>query len=109
MDAELRSDSSAVGYGWCSGPNPASAYKFELYDVRHDWTQYSDVSAKYPQKVQEMKDLMFGEFSKYNVLPLDASVATRAVAARPSLSAGRKVLTYSQRSREFRVVPRRTS
>ena len=25
--------------------DPASAYKFELYDVRHDWTQYTDVAA----------------------------------------------------------------
>lgn len=75
--------------------DPATAYKFELYDVRHDWTQYSDVSAKYPQKVQEMKDMMFGEFAKYQVLPLDASVATRLVAPRPSLVAGRKVFNYS--------------
>ena len=28
---------------------------------------------------------MFGEFAKYQVLPLDASVATRVVAPRPSL------------------------
>jgi len=75
--------------------DPASAYKFELYDVRHDWTQYSDVAAKNPQKVQEMKDLMFGEFAKYQVLPLDASVATRVVAPRPSLAAGRSVYTYT--------------
>jgi len=25
--------------------DPASAFKFELYDVRHDWTQYTDVAA----------------------------------------------------------------
>jgi arylsulfatase A-like enzyme len=75
--------------------DPASAYKFELYDVRHDWTQYTDVSAKYPKKVQEMRELMFGEFAKYEVLPLDASVATRVVAPRPSLAAGRNVFTYS--------------
>ena len=24
--------------------DPASAFKFELYDVKKDWTQYSDVS-----------------------------------------------------------------
>jgi arylsulfatase A-like enzyme len=75
--------------------NPASAYKFELYDVRHDWTQYSDVAAANPAKVREMTDLMFGEFAKYQVLPLDASVATRLVAPRPSLAAGRDVFTYS--------------
>jgi len=76
-------------------PDPATAFQFELYDVRHDWTQNADVAAKYPKKVEEMKDLMFGEFAKYNVLPLDASVATRAVAPRPSLAAGRDVFTYT--------------
>ena len=75
--------------------DPASAYKFELYDVRHDWTQYTDVAAANPAKVREMTDLMFGEFAKYQVLPLDASVATRLVVPRPSLVAGRKVFTYS--------------
>ena len=75
--------------------NPASAYKFELYDIRHDWTQYSDVAAANSAKMEEMKDLMFAEFAKYQVLPLDASVATRMVTPRPSMSAGRKVFTYS--------------
>jgi arylsulfatase len=75
--------------------DPASAYNFELYDVGHDWTQYSDVAAANPSKVREMTDLMFAQFAKYQVLPLDASVATRMVTPRPSMSAGRKVFTYS--------------
>jgi arylsulfatase A-like enzyme len=75
--------------------DPASAYKFELYDVSHDWTQYTDLAAAKPAKVQEMKDLMFAEFAKYQVLPLDASVATRMVTPRPSMSGGRKVFTYT--------------
>ena len=45
--------------------DPAGAYKFELYDLSKDWTQYTDVAADNPVKVQEMKDLMFGEFAKY--------------------------------------------
>ena len=77
--------------------DPATAFKFELYDVRKDkdWTQYTDVSAAQSIKVKEMTDLMFGEFAKYQVLPLDASVATRLVVPRPSLIAGRKVFAYS--------------
>jgi arylsulfatase len=75
--------------------NPATAYQFELYDVQKDWTQYTDVAAANPDRVREMTDLMFGEFAKYQVLPLDASVATRLVATRPSLAAGRRVSTYS--------------
>ena len=76
-------------------PNPASAYQVELFDLSKDWTQYTDLSAQYPEKVQEMKDMMFGEFAKYQVLPLDASAATRFVTPRPSLSAGRTVFNYS--------------
>jgi arylsulfatase A-like enzyme len=75
--------------------DPASAYKFELYDVRHDWTQYTDVAAANPHKLREMTDLMFGEFAKYQVLPLDATSVTRSVLPRPTLAAGRKVFTYS--------------
>jgi Sulfatase len=75
--------------------DPASAFKFELYDLTHDWTQYDDVAAAHPEKMREMRDLMFGEFAKYNVLPLDASVATRLVSPRPNLTAGRKVFNYT--------------
>src|SRR5262249_27332980 len=75
--------------------DPASAFKFELYDVRHDWTQYTDVAAANPTKVREMRDLMFAEFAKYQVLPLDASAATRMGTPRPSVAGGRKVFTYT--------------
>jgi arylsulfatase len=30
--------------------DPATGFKFELDDVNHDWTQYTDLSAKYPEK-----------------------------------------------------------
>jgi arylsulfatase A-like enzyme len=75
--------------------DPATAYKFELYELSKDWTQYSDVAAQYPKKVEEMKDLMFGEFAKYQVLPLDGSAASRFIAPRPSLAAGRTVFNFS--------------
>lgn len=75
--------------------NPATAYDLELYDMSKDWTQNVNVAARYPEKVREMRDLMFGEFAKYQVLPLDASAATRFVAPRPSLAAGRTVFDYS--------------
>jgi arylsulfatase len=42
-----------------------------------------------------LTDLMFAEFAAHQVLPLDASVATRLVVPRPSLIAGRKVFDYS--------------
>jgi arylsulfatase A-like enzyme len=76
--------------------DPATAFKMELYDVRSDWTQSTDVAAANANKVREMRDLMFGEFAKYQVLPLDASAATRLASARPSVTAGRKVFTYAR-------------
>jgi len=78
--------------------DPATAFKFELYELKNDWTQFTDVAAQNPKKVQEMHDLMFGEFAKYQVLPLDASAATRFVAPRPSLAAGRDVFEFSGRT-----------
>jgi arylsulfatase len=75
--------------------DPATTFTFELFDLRKDWTQFSDVAAQYPTKVEEMRDLMFGEFAKYQVLPLDASVATRFAAPRPGLAFGRKEFVYS--------------
>jgi len=45
--------------------------------------------------LREMTALMFAEFAKNQVLPLDASAMTRAVAPRPSLAAGRRVFTYA--------------
>ena len=75
--------------------DPASAFKFELYELSKDWTQYTDVAAANPRRVKEMKDLMFGEFAKYQVLPLDASASPRFVTPRPSAAAGRTVFNYS--------------
>ncbi|MDR3747383.1 MAG: arylsulfatase [Acidobacteriota bacterium] len=74
--------------------DPAS-FPYELYDVTHDWTQFDNVAAKYPDKVKEMDKLFWQEAAKYQVMPLDASVATRLVTPRPSLSAGRSVFTYT--------------
>jgi hypothetical protein len=71
-------------------------YPWELYDLRNDWTQYEDVAAKNPPKLKEMQDLFWKEAEKYQVLPLDASVATRIIAPRPSLSAGRTAFTWTQ-------------
>lgn len=50
---------------------------------------------------------MFKEFAKYQVFPLDASVATRMVTPRPSVSGGRTVFTY--RSGVISGIPRGTA
>jgi arylsulfatase A-like enzyme len=75
-------------------PDPAG-FPWELYDLTKDWTQYEDVAAKYPAKLKELQNLFWQEAARYQVLPLDASVATRLVASRPNITTGRKVFTYS--------------
>jgi hypothetical protein len=74
--------------------DPAS-YPFELYDLTKDWTQCHNVAERYPAKLKELAGLFWIEAKKYQVLPLDASVATRVVAPRPSLSAGRTQFSWS--------------
>jgi arylsulfatase len=78
-----------------ANPNPADSVTWELYDLTKDWTQSNDVAAANPAKLKILQDLFWVEAAKYNVLPLDASVATRVVTPKPSLAAGRTVFTFS--------------
>ena len=71
-------------------------YPWELYDLTKDWTQYEDVAAKNPAKLKELQDMFWVEAKKYQVLPLDASVQTRIITPRPSLTAGRSVFTWTR-------------
>jgi arylsulfatase len=43
-----------------------------------------------------MQDLFWVEAARYQVLPLDNSMATRMITPRPSLTAGRSVFTYTR-------------
>jgi arylsulfatase len=70
-------------------------YPWELYDLRSDWTQADDVAAKYPAKVKEMQSIFWREARKYQVEPLDPTVATRLITPRPSITAGRNVFTWT--------------
>ena len=72
-----------------------AGYPYELYDLTKDWTQNDNVAAKYPDKLKELENLFWVEAAKYQVMPLDASFATRALAPRPSLAAGRTQFTWS--------------
>jgi len=76
------------------GLDPAT-YPWELYDLSKDWTQSDDVAAKYPAKVKEMEKLFWAEARKYQVEPLDSTVATRLITPRPSITAGRTTFTWT--------------
>jgi arylsulfatase A-like enzyme len=84
---------------WSLGatPNPdvVNSYKWELYDLTKDWTQNDDLAASNPTKLKEMQALFMTEATKYQVFPLDNSLATRMVVQRPSVTAGRNTFTYS--------------
>lgn len=82
-----------------SGPvnqDPVNNVTWELYDLTKDPTQSNDLAASNKAKVDELKALFLSEAKKYNVLPLDASCATRLVAPRPNITAGRSEFVYTK-------------
>ena len=74
--------------------DPAS-WPWELYDLSKDWTQYNDVAAQYPDKVEELDKLFWAEAKRNQVLPMDTTTFTRSLLPRPNLTAGRSVFSYS--------------
>jgi arylsulfatase A-like enzyme len=79
-----------------NAPLPAPKdYKWELYNLTEDYSQANDLAAKMPGKLKEMQQLFLQEAAKYNVLPLDNDTFARALAPRPSATAGRTVFAYS--------------
>jgi len=79
-----------VGYE----PNPDD-FKWELYNVNEDFSQANNLAEKNPGKLKELQDAFDVEAKKYNVYPLDSSMASRAdPAIRPSLTRGRNEFVY---------------
>jgi arylsulfatase len=74
---------------------PINEYKWELYNIAEDYSQYNDLAANNPDKLKELQALFLTEAAKYQVLPLDNSILPRLVTPRPSATAGRTVFTYS--------------
>jgi arylsulfatase A-like enzyme len=76
-------------------PEVVNGYQWELYNLRDDYSEYDDLSAKNPDKLRELKELFLVEATKYGVFPLDNSILPRLITARPSATAGRTLFTYS--------------
>ncbi len=79
-----------------SNPDPLNNQVLELYDLNTDFSQSQNIAAQNPDKVKEMKELFIEEAKKYQVFPLDASVAGRLVAPRPNITAGRTEFVYTR-------------
>ena len=72
-----------------------NGYKWELYDLNADWTQFTDLADKMPDKLRELKDLFTKEATLYNVFPLDNQEVPRLLTPRPGPAAPpRSVFTY---------------
>ncbi len=79
-----------------ANPDPLNNQVLELYNLNEDFSQTTDLAAKYPAKVKEMKAKFIAEAKKYQVFPMDASVASRLVAPRPNITAGRSEFVYTR-------------
>ena len=75
-------------------PNPDD-FKWELYHIAEDFSQSNNLAAQNPAKLKELQAAFEREAKKYNVYPLDSSLAERGdVRLRPSLTRGRSTFTY---------------
>ncbi len=82
---------------WLMGATLPSVdtYKWELYNLKEDYSQADDLAAKMPDKLKQMQTLFAQEAAKYNVFPLDNRGFPRAITPRPSTTAGKSVFSYA--------------
>jgi arylsulfatase len=79
-----------------ANPDPLNNQVLQLYNLNDNFNQTDDIAAKNPEKVKELKEAFIAEAKKYQVFPLDASVAARIVAPRPNITAGRTEFVYTR-------------
>jgi len=79
---------------WLMAPTvPFDQDKWELYDVRSDFSESNDLAAQNPQKLAELQKVFADEAVKNHVFPLDDRRAERfdpRIAGRPDLLNGRR-------------------
>jgi len=78
-----------------ANPDPLNNQVLELYDLTTDFSQSNNVADQNPEKVQALKKKFIEEAKKFQVFPMDASVAARLVAPRPNITAGRTEFVYT--------------
>jgi arylsulfatase A-like enzyme len=79
-----------------ANPDPLNNQVLQLYDLNKDFSQSQDIAAQNPDKVKQMKQIFIDQAKKYQVFPMDASVAARIVAPRPNITAGRTEFVYTR-------------
>ncbi|HBN75548.1 MAG TPA: arylsulfatase [Planctomycetaceae bacterium] len=78
-----------------ANPDPLNNQILELYNLNEDFSQSNNIAGKNPDKIKELKEVFIAEAKKYQVFPMDASVAGRLVAPRPNITAGRTEFVYT--------------
>ena len=78
-----------------ANPDPLNNQVLELYNLSTDFGQSKNIADEHPDNVKEMKQMFIAEAKKYQVFPMDASVAARIVAPRPNITAGRTEFVYT--------------
>jgi arylsulfatase A-like enzyme len=76
-------------------PDITNGYKWELYNITEDYSEFNNLAAGNPAKLAELQNLFLTEAAKYNVFPLDNSGFVRLLAPKPSAIAGRTEFTYT--------------
>jgi arylsulfatase len=76
-------------------PSVVDGYKWELYNITEDFSQFNNLADKMPDKLKEMQALFESEAEKYQVLPLDNTAFSRLSLPRPSATAGKTLFTYT--------------
>jgi len=76
-------------------PDSVMDYKWELYNLKEDFTQSKDLAKKFPDKLAELEKLFDTEARKNQVYPLDDRYVERvAPENRPQKNVGRNTYTY---------------
>lgn len=72
-----------------------SSYDWELYDLRHDFSQAHDLASAEPDRLKALQDLWWQEAKRNQVLPLDDDFsAVRAFTHTIAYATGRTDFTY---------------
>jgi arylsulfatase A-like enzyme len=74
---------------------PVNEYKWELYHIAEDYSQYNDLAGEMPDKLKELQELFVVQAAKYDVFPLDNAILPRILSPKPSYVAGRTDFTYT--------------
>jgi arylsulfatase len=73
---------------------PFDQDKWELYNVAEDFSESTDLAAKYPEKLEELKKIFDEEAWKYNVYPLYDDMIMRLAKQQDRLFGNQKEFIY---------------